>query len=179
MKKHAILSAVGRDRVGVADDLGAALASRSLRIEDSRMTSLRGRFALLVQVGGDQDDVAKLKNDLGGLAENLGFELNLEPLKLPRSAGATPGMMIEAFSKNPQGLNAVTGLIKRHGINIEELQTEASTEPFASRTTFHMKLRLTMSATTSRDNLAEELRALEKERNLDIVIKDERVPVGI
>ena len=178
MTKHAILSATGRDRVGVADDLGAALANRRIKTEDSRMVSLRGRFALLVQVGGENADVAGLCRDLPGLSDNLGFKLNLEPMKI-RPAPQAPKLVIESFSRNPAGLNAVTGLLKRHDINIEELQTEASAEPFASRTTFYMKVRITVPPATSHDDLRNELRALEDERGLDIVVKEERELVGV
>jgi glycine cleavage system transcriptional repressor len=172
MKAHALLSALGRDRVGVADDLAAALANRRIDIEDSRMTALRGQFALIVHVCGEKDSVASLHQDLSALGANLGFHLALDPIEPPRPSTRVEKFVIESFSRGPSGIRAVTGILKRHQINIEDLETDASSASWTSAITFHMKARITIPSSCSVARLEQELRELERERpRLDIVIK--------
>ena len=82
MKKQAVLYALGSDRVGVADDLAAALTKRSIDIERSRMTALSGKFAIMVRVSGDQTTVEALDRELFSLGSDLGCHLQLHPRSL-------------------------------------------------------------------------------------------------
>jgi glycine cleavage system transcriptional repressor len=177
MKKHAVLSALGRDRVGVANDMTAALTRRKLEIEDSRWTALKGQFALILQVGGDTGDIASLQRDLTAFGAELGFHLEMEPIEVAEPHGSELCYLIEGYSTGPSGVGAVTGLLKRQGINIEELETEASAEPWTSRLTFHLRARIRLPSSRSIDTLTEELRQLKRERDLDVVIKPEMLKV--
>jgi glycine cleavage system regulatory protein len=171
MKTHAVLSALGRDRIGVADDLAAALAARRLDIEDSRMTTLRGHSALIVHVCGDKESIAALQDDLGSLSRGLGFHLQLEPIDPARRPGKAPRFLLEAFSPGQPGIGAVTAVLKRHDINIDQLETDATSASFTSKLAFRMQAWITVPSSFSFARLREDLRDLERERNLDIVIK--------
>jgi glycine cleavage system regulatory protein len=171
MKTHAILSALGRDRIGVADDLAAALANRKLDIEDTRMTTLRGQSAMIVHLCGEKEDVKNLQHDLPKLAETLGFHLQMEPIKRSRPSAKARQFLLEAFSPGQPGMGAVTAVLKRHDINIEDLETDASSSSWTSKLAFHMTARITIPSSYAVASLRDELRELEQERNLDIVIK--------
>ena len=178
MKQHALLSALGRDRIGVADDLATALADRRIDIEHSRMTALSGRFALLVRVCGEEASITGLRHDLANLGAGLGFHLQLKPIRPARPSTREAQFLVESFSAGPSGLSAVTALLKRHDINIEDLETEASAAPWKSEITFHMKARITLPPSCSVSTLRQALRELEGERNVDVVIKPAPSPVG-
>ena len=171
MKKHAVLSAIGRDRVGVADDLAAALAGRKLEIEHSRMTALKGQFAVIVELCGETKDVAALRDDLDTLGPKLGCHLQLEAVGTTHAVVNEPEYWIESVSTAPSGIGAVTGVLKRHDINIEDLETDSSLGPWESPIMFRMRASITIPSTISLDRLRKELRKVERERNLDIVIK--------
>lgn len=171
MKTHAILSALGHDRVGVADDLAAALAERRVDIEGSRMTALGGQFALIVHLSGEEKNLTRLRHELPTIGKNLGFHLLLEPMATPRPMDRTPQFLIESYSPGPSGIGAVTAVFKRHDINIEELETDAASAPWTSAIAFRMRARVTIPPSYSVTALREELRELERERDLDIVIK--------
>jgi glycine cleavage system transcriptional repressor len=173
MKTRAILSATGRDRVGVASDLTAALTQRRIEVEDSRMTSLGGRFAIIAEVSGKHDDVTALGDSLTTVGANLGFDLQLETLtpESPTPTAALRPYSLECFSSRPVGLNAVTGLLLRHGVNIEDLETETSAGPCTDRLTFYMRARVGVPSSCAVDRLNEELRRIERDQDLDIVIE--------
>lgn len=174
MKTHALLSALGRDRIGVADDLAEALAARKIDIEHSRMTALHGQCALIVQISGDRRNVNGLQENLDAIGAGLGFHLQLEPIAAAKAARATPQLSLEVFSRGPSGFNAVTAVLKKHGINIEDLETDAYSSSWTSAITFQMRALLTLPPTCSEETLTAELRDLERERKLEIVLK----PVG-
>lgn len=171
MKTHAVLSALGRDRIGVADDLAAALATRKIEIEDSRMTTLRGHSALIVHICGERENVAGLQDDLGTLARGLGFHLQLEPIDPTQQPGKAPRFVLEAYSPGQPGIGAVTAVLKRHDINIDQLETDATSASFTSELAFRLQAWITVPSSFSFARLREELRELERTRNLDIVIK--------
>jgi glycine cleavage system regulatory protein len=86
--------------------------------------------------------------------------------------------MIESFSRGPSGIPAVTGVLKRYDINIDDLETEASAASWTSKMTFHMKARITLPHSCPVARVKQELRELERERNIDIVIEPIRPLVG-
>jgi len=180
MKTHALLSALGRDRIGVAGDLTAALTRRHIEIEGSRMTALKGKFALLVQVCGEGDDVTGLSHDLSKLGGDLGFDLQLDALeaKPPPAPEKTRPFLIECFSPGPAGLNAVTRVLHNHCINIEELETETSAAPCSSRIAFYMKARIAIPSSVSTERLRRELRGVEDKHNLDIMVEPSSPAAG-
>lgn len=177
MEVHAVLTAMGRDRVGVADDLAAALAARKIEIEDSRMSALKGQFAVLVHVTADGEAMERLRGELGTLGGGLGFQLNLQVIEARSQAPGVTQFLIESFSRGPSGIPAVTGVLKRHEINIEDLETAASATPWTSKMTFHMKARITLPPSLQLARLKQEFGELERERNIDIVIQPIPSPV--
>jgi glycine cleavage system regulatory protein len=171
MKTHALLSALGRDRIGVADDLAEALSARKIDIEHSRMTALHGQCALIVQVHGDKSHVSSLQDDLAAIGAGLGFHLQLEPIAEERAAQGPPQLTLEAHSRGPSGFNAVTAILKKRGVNIEDLETDAYSSAWTSAITFQMRALLTIPPTCSVDSLMKELHDLERGRKLEIVLK--------
>ena len=80
-------------------------------------------------------------------------------------------MTLEAFSRGPSGFNAVTAILKKRGVNIEDLETDAYSSSWTSAITFQMRALLTVPPTCSVDTLMTELHDLERGRKLEIVLK--------
>jgi len=179
MKTHAILSVLGPDRVGVASDLAATMERHGLHIETSRMTGLEGRFAVLMAISGEQSNVTNFRVNLSTLGAELGFDLHLDALDTVARKEPAPkttewvgrNMLIESFSAEPSGLNAITEVLKRRCVNIEELVTEVSSASCTSPETFHMRARVEVPESCSVERLREELRDLQRGRDLDIEVK--------
>ena len=129
---------------------------------------------MMVQVCGAPDDVARLRGELSTLRDEVGFDLQLAPIEPPSPPSTAPRFLIECFAKGPPDMNAVTGLLRRHCVNIDNLETEISCEPFSSRDTFVMTARVTIPPSSSISKVEEALHRLERERKLDVVIK----PIG-
>ena len=71
-----VLSALGEDRPGIIDELSRCVLDSGCMIFDSRMAVLGGDFALLLQVGGNWNNIAKLENQIAGLENRLGLMIS-------------------------------------------------------------------------------------------------------
>jgi glycine cleavage system transcriptional repressor len=172
MKKYAVLSAQGNDRVGIADDITAALGKFRIDIAESRMAALGGRFAILMLISGKREDLTELKSNLAGLGAGLGFRLQMKRIAAPRPSGEGLPYIIESHSRDAPGLaHAVTTILKKHNVNIVDMETDASPAPWTGAITFHMKAHITVPPSVSISDLKEELRTLERNRSLDILLK--------
>lgn len=171
MKSYAILYALGRDRVGVADDLATTLAGRAIDIEQSRMIALGGHFALILKVRGEEKRLEALRRDVANLGVPLGFALRLESVEHGTLPARESRFRIECFSERPAEISEVTGLLKRLNINVDDLETESSSSSWSNAITFHLTARVTVPSSCSIDTLKTELRELERGRKLDVLIE--------
>ena len=61
---HLVISALGRDRSGIVDQLSKGIYELDCNITDSRMTVLGGEFAILLLVEGPWNRLAKLEDQV-------------------------------------------------------------------------------------------------------------------
>ena len=130
MKNYAVLSALGVDRVGIADELTEALDSFKISISESRMATLGGQFAIILQISGEAGQVKLLEGDLDKIGSKLGFHLQLQRIDLEHPIGKGLPYVVESYSMDAPGIvHAVTAILKKHNINIEDLETDTSSVP--------------------------------------------------
>jgi glycine cleavage system transcriptional repressor len=67
-----VLSALGEDKPGLVNELTRCVLNSGCTVLDSRMVVLGGNFALLLQVGGNWNNIAKLENQITALESDLG-----------------------------------------------------------------------------------------------------------
>ncbi|WP_419628873.1 glycine cleavage system protein R, partial [Thiolapillus sp.] len=70
-----VLSALGKDRPGIVDELSKAVFLLDCNISDSRMTVLGGEFAILLLVEGPWNQLARLESQIPELEKNLGLTI--------------------------------------------------------------------------------------------------------
>ena len=61
-RNHLVISALGKDRPGIINDLSKEIYNLGLNITDSRMTVLGGEFAILLLVDGQWNQLAMLED---------------------------------------------------------------------------------------------------------------------
>ena len=157
MRGFAILTAIGSDRVGIVDDLTTAILEKHCNIEESRMAVLGGEFTVMLLLSGSQEDIEALIEASKGIAEKLDLHISMKPTVEPKPHPQMRPYMIESVSLDTPGIvHAITALLRRHRINIENM--EISIPPEVSLAT-----------------LREEIETLETEQNLDIKL----IPVTV
>src|SRR6476659_6594401 len=88
---HAILTAIGMDRAGLVDEVSRYIFDRGGNIEDSRMVNLRGQFAIMLLVTGDEATIGKLRHEQARLAETSGLQVDVRPTPESPRGGAGAG----------------------------------------------------------------------------------------
>jgi glycine cleavage system transcriptional repressor len=172
MKRFAVLTASGADRIGIVEEVSAALLEAGCNIEESKMSVLGGEFALIVLISGKADAVDRLLEDVTGMGERIGLELNARPTG-PHAANPTGRpYLIECVSLDTPGIvHSVTDLLRKRGVNIDELETETTGAPFTGAPMFHMRITAIVPVNVTMGPLRTELAEIASEHDLDITVK--------
>jgi glycine cleavage system transcriptional repressor len=169
MKQHAVLTAMGMDRVGIVDDLSQAILDRGCNIEESRMALLGGEFVSILLVSGDDRSVSRLVGELPTVGGSLGLSIELKSTALPQQTGRNRPYLLESVSLDTPGIvHAVTSILRRENINIEDLETETSAAPWTGAPMFLMRARVAVPPAVSVKKLRAELDELSAQHDLDI-----------
>ena len=169
MKAFAILTASGSDRVGIADDLTTSILEYKCNIEESRMTVLGGEFAVMLLLTGEDTEIEALIRESARIAEKMQLHISMKKTVAPKPNPRMRPYMIESVSLDTPGIvHSVTTLLRRHGINIEDLETDTTAAPWTGAPMFSMRGRISVPPEISLAQLREELESIETEQNLDI-----------
>ncbi len=71
----------------------------------------------------------------------------------------------------PGIVHAVTAVLRRHSINIQDLETETAPAPWTGAPMFQMSAHLVVGPSVSLSTLKKELAVLQQEHDLDIDLK--------
>jgi glycine cleavage system transcriptional repressor len=125
---HFAVSAVGRDRPGIAAALTGVLLDLDGNVEDSRMTILRGQFAVMLIVSFDEPNREALALGLNEVRE--AFELKAvvvapfaEPSEQSVDARATHVITVHG-TDDPGIVHSITAGLAERGVNIIDLHTK-------------------------------------------------------
>lgn len=169
MSGFAILTAIGSDRVGIVDDLTTSILDKRCNIEESRMAVLGGEFAVMLLLSGAPADIEALIEKSAALAEELDLQISMKRTVAPKADPHMRPYIIESVSLDTPGIvHSVTALLRRHGINIENLETDTTAAPWTGAPMFVMRGRISMPPEISLAKLREEIETLEADQNLDI-----------
>jgi glycine cleavage system transcriptional repressor len=167
-----VLTAIGADRLGIVEDLASLVTGRGGNIEESKMSVLGGEFAAIMLIAMDDAALGGLEADLPGLEPDLALRLALKRTSRPRTAAQGRPYRLETVSLDTPGIvQAVTALLKRHRINIEELETETLPAPWTGAPMFRLHATLILDGSVSVARLKGDLAELEGEKDWDISLR--------
>ena len=167
---HAILTAIGVDRAGLVDEVSQFIYDRGGNIEDSRMVNLRGQFAMMVLVGGDEAVIGKLRHEQSRLAETSGLQVEVRPAPAgspASSAGARPFRFVATAVDRAGIVHEISHLLREMNVNIESLETRLSPAPYTGSPVFEVEAVLTLPRATPVNQLRQRLGALCEGMNMD------------
>lgn len=169
---YKVISAVGPDRVGIADDLAEIISRNRCNIEESKMAVLGGEFAVIMLVSGKPEDLNSLADEIYRKGENLGLQIFVKNTGEPAVSTSGIPYILQTISQDTPGIvHAVTSILRRYNVNIEDLETETSFAPWSGAPLFHMHARLVVPHGVSLHSLKEELLALETQQDLHVELR--------
>ena len=168
MSEQLVITALGRDRPGIVDQLSEALGSRDLNIEDSRMSVLGGEFAVMLLVSGDSPAIDDFLAEMPALEETLDMQLLARTTTPAPSRTDLVPYRIEVVSIDHPGIvHELARFFSRRNINIVELETESHPAAHTGTPMFAMHMVIGIPADQPIARLREEFLATCEERNLD------------
>jgi len=169
---HLVLAALGEDKTGLIDELSRCILQSGCTISDSRMAVLGGDFALLLQVVGNWNNIAKLENQLPGLEERLGLTITSHRTR-DRDDGTDLlpyGVDVVALDQ-PGIVHNLARFFSRRTINIQEMVTMSYAAAHTGTPMFSVHLTVEIPASMQISTLREEFMEFCDQLNLDAVIE--------
>lgn len=183
-KAYAVFSAIGADRVGIVDDLSGLVSESGGNIEESKMAVLGGEFAVMMLVSMESRALDAFVVRTAELEAKLSLKLGVVPTResardhaaslaadLAVSERGRP-YVLETVSLDGQGIvHSVSAVLRRYGINIEELETRTERAPLTGAPLFRMKANVVLGQGVAIGALRRELEELQTAQDLDILLQ--------
>lgn len=127
---YVLLSVSGHDRPGIVRDVAEALLHLRANIEDSSMTALKGRFAMMLIVALPKDaKLSELKASLADLEQRTGLAIQSQPMSAEEAAivPPEPDYVVTVHGADKPGIvHAVAQCLTDLSVSIVDLSTRIS-----------------------------------------------------
>jgi glycine cleavage system transcriptional repressor len=168
---HVAVTAVGADRPGIVAAVTKVLFDVGANIEDSRMATLGGHFAMMLIVALPPGiSTEYLEEHLGAPADALDLTTSVRPVD-DASAARDEGepYVVSVYGADHPGIVArVSGLLAAAGVNITDLATHVTGE---DPPVYVMVMEVTLSPGTEGASLESDLKSLAAELNVDVSMR--------
>lgn len=141
MRTHVVLTISGPDRVGVVEDVAAAILSLGGNIETSRMVRLGGEFATLALVDLPADSMTKMSDAFAELTAQgyTAYFSSVRTFEGPEREGWS-AYVVEIFGADHEGIvHQIARGLAQSGVTIDSLDTEVVPAPVSGADLFTMK----------------------------------------
>lgn len=175
MKKYLVISALGKDRPGIVNELSKAILDCGGNIEDSRMTVLGGEFALIVLVSGQWNAIAKLESRIPTLQEKLALTITARQTEPRPARGNMVPYVVDVVSMDHPGIvHDISEFFASRGINIEELSTWTYPAAHTGTPMFSLSMTISVPAEINIGQLRSEFTGFCDDLNLDATLEPAR-----
>jgi glycine cleavage system transcriptional repressor len=140
-----VLTAIGRDRPGLVEEVSEFLLERGGSIEESRMANLLGQFAIALLVTGTPEAIDAIVRDVDVLRSATGVDATFTPVDEPAETAAATRYRLTAEALDQQGLvHRVADVLRRLAVNIESMETTLRPAPITGSPIFAMTILLSV-----------------------------------
>ena len=177
MKTYFILSAIGKDRLGIVADVSEVIYGCGGNIEDSSMSLMRNHFALLLLFSTDSEAVnQKLSSGL----KRLECEKNLTVFyssitfeeAYPKTREQTDRYKITTSGVDHAGIVfKVCRLLADRKVNIIDMKTHRVLSAESGTPLFEMDIDVEIPHSVSEQGFREDLHGLANELMIDLVLR--------
>jgi glycine cleavage system transcriptional repressor len=175
MRRHFILTAIGRDRPGIVADLAEMVFELGCNLEDSSMMNLGSEFSTMILISGQGDDLqARLRMACKHLEYEKGMTIFIKPVEEGAGPASPPEgrpYFLKTMGEDKAGIVARTArAVSAAGGNI--LQLTSRLRPAASTGTplYEMEMRFDLPRAADVEALRRALAAIEHALNVEITL---------
>ena len=171
MRTDIVVTLTGTDRVGIVEEVTAAVLKLEGNVETSRMVRLGGEFALLMLVSLPAERLAELDGAVSALAAQ-GFQVTTSPTQRtePQHGGWLPYQVSVTGADHEGIIHEIAQGLSQLGINIESMDTGTAEAPVTGSPLFSMTALVLVPSTLSEDEWMAALAEAGDQANVDIEV---------
>jgi glycine cleavage system regulatory protein len=162
-----VMTIIGPDRTGLVELLANTVAEQGGNWLESSLSHLGGHFAGLLRIEVPEENKAALLLDFKALqSQNLTIVVHSSESKAPSPEHSQA--MLEMVSHDRPGIvQQISRIFARHGVNVEELNTECVSAPMSGEALFKAQAKLHIPDTCNLDDLRSDLERIAHELMAD------------
>lgn len=172
MNNYLVISALGEDRPGLIAELTETILHSGCNIEDSRMSTLGGEFAVIMLVSGNWNNVAKLEDILPTIQDKLGMLISSKRTEPRHLVQQEIPYTVEVVSLDHPGIvQQIAGFFSTRKINIHDLYTTCHHAAHTGSPLFTLSMTVEVPAATHISHLREQFMEFCDQLNLDAILE--------
>ncbi len=172
MKQFLAISAIGKDRPGLAHDVVRTISDCGASINESRMLPLGGEFAMQVLVSGNWHAVARVESELARLAEASGLALHLRRTEQRGLREDHIPYSIDVIGPDQAGIVAgLAGFLTARQIEIAEVASRGYAAAQTGAAMFAVQMMINVPARQPIAALREDFMEYCDSQNLDAILE--------
>lgn len=172
MNNALIITALGADQPGLIAKLSHAIIDNDCNIEDSRMSVLGGEFAILMQISGSWDKLAKLETTLTKLQKSTGLTIASKRSEgRPNGQGKIPYSIEVVSIDHPGIVHQLAAFFSTRSINVYDMTTNSQAAAHTGTPIFTLQMTVEIPAETHIATLRDEFIDFCEQLNLDAVLE--------
>ena len=171
MQTYLVITAVGKDRIGLVESISQGVLECGCHIGESRMTVLGSEFAVVMLVNGYWNAVAKLESALPRMADAIGLRVSSTRTEARADTRSLIPYAVEVVApEHAEVVHEVSDFFARRGINIEDVYTNRYPAPHTGAAMFALHLTVGIPSDLSIASIRGEFMDFCDELNLDAMI---------
>jgi glycine cleavage system transcriptional repressor len=172
MDTYLVLTALGKDRPGIVNQLSMSIMDCGCNIVDSRMTVLGGEFAVILMISGKWNELTKLEDSLPALQERLDLTVNAKRTETGKRHNNLMPYNVEVVSIDHPGIvHDIASFFSLRNINIHELATNSYAAAHTGTPMFSISMIVDIPADMRIASLREEFLDFCDDLNMDAVLE--------
>ena len=171
-KSFLVLSALGKDKPGIVDQLAKAIFDLGCNITDTRMTVLGGEFALLQMIEGQWNQLVKLEDSIDDLSKKLGLTIITERTEERLHSRDMLPYIVDVVSMDHPGIvHHLASFFSTRKINIEDMNTSSYSAAHTGTPMFAVRMTVGIPSDIQISGLREDFMEFCDSMNLDAVLE--------
>lgn len=169
---YLVMSALGKDRPGIVNELSKAVYEAGCNIKDSRMTVLGGEFAILLMVEAAWDKLVRLEDHVDDLQKRLGLTIITKRTEDRTSEKDLLPYGVDVVAMDHPGIvHSLASFFSDRGINIEDMTTATYAAAHTGTPMFSVRMSVGIPANLHIAELREDFMNFCDSMNLDAVLE--------
>jgi glycine cleavage system regulatory protein len=171
MQNTLVMTVIGPDRPGLVESVASLVAGHGGNWLESRMSRLGGQFAGILRVDVPADQAVALSGELSALSSK-GVTVVIHPDRVATSEPGSELRLIELIGQDRPGIvQQITAALAKHGVNVEELETECVSAAMSGESLFKARATVLIPKSANVGALKAELERIAADLIVEIVFQ--------